>query len=206
MKPWMLSRRKRWMILLVTLFVGCNFYYWPVTQRSLLGRGQESPPLNRPYFTDVDEQMAVEIIRASGVVERVNGGQVWEPDFRVPGRWSALAGTRGMRVEVTWEGVVNSAGPWALVKCEGTRKVVHKQKWNLITRLVTWVDLDARSVVAYGVASWPEDNHEPTMGSANWLSLVKVYDVESGKRLLVVPPFLVPPKSVLCPPGRYYRD
>ena len=202
----MLSRRKLWVILLVTFFVGCNFYYWPVTKSMVLGRGQEPLPSGGPYLTDEEEQEAVEIIRASGIVELINGGQDWEADLRMRSRGKSLAGTKGIRVEVTWEGVVNSSGPWALIKCQGTRKVVHKQQWDLISRLVTWVDLEARSVVAYGVASGHEDNHEPIMGPAKWLSLVKVYDVESGKQLLVAPPFLVPPKPILCGPGRYYRD
>ncbi len=205
MRPKMPSRRMLKVILLVTLFIGCNFYYWPVTESMVLGSGP-GPPSNGPYFTDEEEREAVEIIRASGVVERVNGGQDWEPDIRGGSRWSALAGTRGMRVEVTWEGVVNSKGPWALIHCQGTRKAVHKQQWDLISRLAVWVDLDARSVVAYGVTSWPEDNHEPIIGPVSWFSLAKVYDVESGRLLLIAPPFLIPPEPILCGPGRYYRD
>ena len=159
-----------------------------------------------PYLTDEEEQNAAAIVRESGVVERINSGQDWEADFEVSRRANSLAATRGVRVEVVWKGPVDSAGPWALVHCGGTRKVVHKQPWSQITRLVTWVDLEGRSVVGYGVTSEPEDIPLPTMGPTNWFSLLKVYDVESGKLLMVAPPLLIPTDWVLCPPGTYYRD
>ena len=49
----------------------------------------------------------------------------------------------------------------ALVHCYGTRKVTHSQKWSDITRLVTWVDLEARSAVGYGVTSEAEVVPQP---------------------------------------------
>ena len=57
-------------------------------------------------------------------------------------------------------------------------------------------------MAGYGVTSVKEDDPQPTRSFVNLLSLVKVYDVETGKLLLVAPPFLVPPKPILCPPGK----
>lgn len=201
------SGRVRWLILATLLFGGCSFYYWPVLESTVLGRfeGTTSDP-NDPYLTVEEQQDAADILRASGIVERINGGQDWEPDFRVLRRATALTSTKGIIVEVTWETSWDSAGPWALVHCRGTRKVVHSQSWSQVTRLKTWVDVEARSVVGYGVTSIPEDDPQPSMGFFNFFSLAKVYDVESGKLLLVAPPFLIPPKSILCRPGSYYRD
>lgn len=201
------SGRVRWLILTTLLVGGCGFYYWPVLESTVPGRfeGTTFDPSD-PYLTVAEQQDAADILRASGIVERINGGQDWEPDLRVLRRATALTGTKGIIVEVSWETPWDSAGPWALVHCRGTRKVVHSQGWSQITRLKTWVDVEARSVVGYGVTSLPEDNPQPRMGFFNFFSLAKVYDVASGRLLLVAPPFLIPPKIILCRPGSYYRD
>ena len=200
-------RLVRWLLFVVLFFGSCSFYYWPVMESKIPGRFDGAPTDNSgPYLTDEEEQNAAAIVRESGVVEQINNGQDWEADFQVSRRANSLAGTRGVRVEVVWKDPVDSAGPWALVHCGGTRKVVHKQPWSQITRLVTWVDLEGRSVVGYGVTSEPEDIPQPTMGPTNWVSWLKVYDVESGDLLMVAPPFLIPTNWVLCPPGTYYRD
>ena len=200
-------RLVRWLLLVALFFGSCSFYYWPVMESKLPGRFDGAPTDNSgPYLTDEEEQNAAAIVRESGVVERINNGQDWEADFRVSRRANSLAGTRGVRVEVVWKDPVDSAGPWALVHCGGTRKVVHKQPWSQITRLVTWVDLEDRSVVGYGVTGQPEDIPQPTMGPTNWFSLLKVYDVESGELLMSAPPLLIPTDWFLCPPGTSYRD
>ena len=195
------------MLLVVLFFGSCGFYYWPLMESKIPGRFDGAPTDNSgPYLTDEEEQNAAAIVRESGVVEQINNGQDWEADFQGSRRANSLAGTRGVRVEVVWKDPVDSAGPWALVHCGGTRKVAHKQLWSQITRLVTWVDLEGRSVVGYGVTSEREDIPQPTMGPINWFSWLKVYDVESGDLLMVAPPFLIPTDWVLCPPGTYYRD
>ena len=200
-------RRVRWLLLAILFFGSCSYYYWPVMESKIPGRFDGTPTDNSgPYLTDEEEQNAAAIIRESGVVEQFNNGQDWEADFGYLRRANSLAGTRGVKVEVVWKDPVDSAGPWALVHCGGTRKVVHEQPWSQITRLATWVDLEARSVVGYGVTSEPEDIPQPTLGSYNWFSLFKVYDVESGELLMVAPPFLIPTEWIVCPPGTYYRD
>ena len=159
-----------------------------------------------PYLTAEEEQLTTDILRASRVIERVNVGQLWTPDFETLRRTNALPGTRRVRVEVVWNTPVDSSGPWSMVHCFGTRKIVHKQKWKQITRLATWVDLDARLVVGYGVTSEPEDVPQPVMGWVSIDSLGKVYDVETGDRILFGPLLTVPPQPIICPPNRYYRD
>ena len=153
-----------------------------------------------PYLTGQQKQEAEQIIRASGVVELVNGGQGWDADWRVLRRANSIPGTQGVRVEVFWERPVDSSGPWSLVKCRGTRKISHTQKWGHITRLVTWVDLGTKSVVGYGVTSEPEDDPEATMGTLNLLGIVSLYDVQTGKRLITGPTLLVPQGFLACPP------
>ena len=121
-------RLVRWLLPVVLFFGSCSFYYWPVMESRIPGRFDGAPTDNSgPYLTDEEEQNAAAIVRESGVVERINDGQDWEADFQVSRRANSLAGTRGVRVEVVWKDPVDSAGPWALVHCGGTRKVVHEQ-------------------------------------------------------------------------------
>jgi hypothetical protein len=68
------------------------------------------------------------------------------------------------------------------------------------------VDLDARSVVGYGVTSEPEDDPAAKMGTANLLGIVRLYDVQTGKRLITGPMVLIPPEPVACPPDTFYWD
>ena len=172
------------------------------------GRFERLPPFSRdePYLTDLEKQEAEKMIRASGIAELVSGGQEWEADWRTLRRATSIPGTRGVRVEVFWETPVDNSGPWALIDCRGTRKISRKQKWSHITRLATWVDLEARSVVSYGMTSEPEDDPEARMGTPNLLGIARLYDVQTGKRLITGPMLLSPPESLACPPGTHYRD
>ena len=130
-------------------------------------------------------------------------GQEWEADWRTLRRATSIPGTRGVRVNVFWETEVDDSGPWALIDCRGTWKISHKQKWSHITRLATWVDLEARSVVGYGVTSEPEDDPEARMETPNLLGIARLYDVQTGKRLITGPMLLIPPESLACPPGTH---
>ena len=159
-----------------------------------------------PYLTDLQKQEAEGIIRASELVELVNGGQGWDADWRTLRRATSIPGANGVTVDVFWAIPVEGSGPWSLVKCRGTRNISHKQKWSHITRLVTWVDLDARSVVGYGVTSDSEDDPEAKMGTPSFFGLVRLHDVQTGKRLITGPMVLIPPEPVACPPDTFYWD
>ena len=198
----------RWgLVLLIslTVFATCSLYYWPVMEARMPGRFEGISPTwtNMPYLTSQQKQEAEQVMRASGVAELVNGGQGWDADWRTLRRASAIPGTQGVRVDVFWERPVDSSGPWSLVKCRGTRKMSHTQKWNHITRLVTWVDLETKSVVGYGVTSEPEDDPEATMGTPHLLGIASLYNVQTGKRLFTGPMVLVPPEFLACPPGTH---
>ena len=70
-------RRVLWAILAVVFIGGCGLYYWPVMEVRIPGRFEGIPRTSRdmPYLTDQQKQETEEIIRASGIVELVNGGQ-----------------------------------------------------------------------------------------------------------------------------------
>ena len=201
-------RRVLWAILAVVFIGGCGLYYWPVMEVRIPGRFEGIPRTSRdmPYLTDRQKQEAEEIIRASGIVELVNGGQGWDADWRTLRSANSIPGTKGVTVEVFCERPVDGSGPWSLVKCRGTRKISHNQKWSHVSRLVTWVDLEAKSVVGYGVTSEPEDDPAAKMGSPNLLGIARLYDVQTGKRLTTAPVALVPPEPLACPPGTHYWD
>ena len=202
----MLSSRRRLRILLVLVLCGsCSLYYWPVMETKIPGRFDGAPiDTQAPYLTEDEEKLATAILKASGVVERINRGRSWTPDFDRRRRTNAIPGTRGVRVDVVWYLPVDTSGPWPSLYCFGTRKIMRKQQWHGVTRLATWVDLDARAVEGYRVTSQPKDIPGSVMGRVNMFSLAKVYDVESGDLLLFGPQIAIPPKSVLCPPNRYY--
>ena len=205
MKRMLPPRRVRWVLFVLLFSGGCGLYYWPVMEVRIPGRFEGIPRTSRdmPYLTDLQKQETEQIIRDSGVVELVNGGQGWDADWRALRRANSIPGTEGVTVEVFWERPVDGSGPWSLVKCRGTRKISHKQKWSHITRLVTWVDLDAKSVVGYGVTSGWDDDPAAKMGTPNLLGIARLYDVQRGKRLITGPMLLIPPEFVSCPPATY---
>ena len=68
------------------------------------------------------------------------------------------------------------------------------------------MDLESKSVAGYGVTSEPEDDPAAKMGTANLLGIVRLYDVQTGKRLITGPMVLIPPEPVACPPDTFYWD
>ena len=201
-------RRVLWAILAVVFIGGCGLYYWPVMEVRIPGRFEGIPWTSRDmlYLTEQQKQEAAEIIRASGIVKLVNRGQDWEADWRALRKANSIPGTKGVTVKVFWERPVDGSGPWSLIKCRGTRTISHTQKWSQITRLVTWVDLESKSVAGYGVTSEPEDDPAAKMGNPNLIGIVRLYDVQAGKRLITAPMLLIPPEFVSCPPKTYYWD
>ena len=198
-------RRIVWAIVAVVFVGSCGLYYWPVMEVRIPGRYERIPSIgpDMPYLTDHQKQKAEEIIRVSGVVELVNEGQDWAADWGTLRHATSIPGTEGIWVDVIWERPVDGSGPWSLIDCGGTRKISHAQKWSDITRLVIWVDLVAKSVVGYGVTSWPEDDPQPTMGIPNLLGIARLFDVQTGKRLITGPMLSIPPEFLACPPGTH---
>ena len=93
-------------------------------------------------LTPQEKQDAVDIVKAYGVMERINGGQDWNTDGLNIWGWYPANRVKVIRFRPKWRDPVDHKGPWAQVHCGGTRKVVHKQSWSQITRLAMWVDLE----------------------------------------------------------------
>ena len=143
------------------------------------------------------------IVRVSGVVERINGGQEWEP-----GQISRadLAGALGVSVEAVWREPVENSGPWHVIHCEGTRRSVVPESWSQITRIKVIVRLEHPSHVAgytvvkgSGEGSAVLEVSEPPVPP-------KIYDVETGEVLFRSTSGVSPTEDEVCPPGTIERN
>ncbi len=159
-------------------------------------------PLKPP--TEKQKQDAIDIAKASGIVEQINGGQDWTVEHIY---WVELAGTEAIGFEIKWQEPVDSQGPWTLFHCTGTRKVVTPVDWSGITRLTVYVDMNSQSVAGHAVMSDENDKHQPVMGSGHLDSVAKVYDIESGEILYdgLFKDFTSSLRQ-MCPPGTYDGD
>ena len=162
-------------------------------------------PIATPIpLSEKDKDEAVNIVKESGVVEGINGGQDWEA-ARIAR--ASLAGTEGVRVDITWSEPVESSGPWSVLHCGGTLKALAPTPWRQVTRLKVTVDMKARSVAGLAVVSEPEDVPLPVQESPSLSDTVKLYDVETGNTIYDGP-FSDAPRSLekVCAEGTYYRD
>ena len=159
------------------------------------------PPLApQPPLTRGEQQDVVNIAKVSGTVERINGGQTWTASsiFR-----TKIDGTEAIAFLATWEKPVESSGPWPVVRCQGSRKVVTTHQVRNITRLTVFVDMESRNVTAYSVFGPRRD--EPDVPKPTVIPLdndvsIKAYDFATGE-IVHDGPFGKLPKN-LCPPGR----
>ena len=65
------------------------------------------PDRSAPSVTLAQEQSAVELVQASGIVDRISGGQAWEVT-----EVSGYPGIQRVNVYVEWDNPVESSGPW----------------------------------------------------------------------------------------------
>ena len=198
---------RRGKIALAPLAVLCALflYYWPLWEPSFSSAPQVNDEDPTGFYPTEEEMNAgAEILRASGIVELINGGQEWEPVHRVSG-YTWQRGTRRLTVEAKWTEPVEHSGPWSWTNCDEPRKVVTRQRYSNITILEAWIDLDEGRVLHYDPSVW-EDDEQPTIGGFNPFGLVSVYGAETGRHLITGPKIFIMPQPILCTPGRYYRD
>ena len=157
------------------------------------------------YPTPEEMEAGAEILRASGIVERINGGQEWEPLHRVSG-YTGQRGTRRLKVEAKWAVPVEHSGPWSWTECDEPRRVVTHQRYSNITILDARIDLDEGRILDYDPSVWGDDDEQPVYGGVNRIGLVRVYDANTGRHLITGPKIIILPRPILCTPGRYYRD
>ena len=180
-------------------------WYFPLWQISFDPSPQHKGGSREFYPTAEEKQAGAAVLRASGIVERINGGQEWEPVHRISG-YTSQRGNRKLSVEAKWAVPVEHSGPWSWTECDEPRRVVLQQRYSNITLLDAWIDLDEGHVVLYGPSVWGDDDEQPVFGGVNPIGLVRVYDAKTGRHLITGPKILILPRPILCTPGQYYRD
>ena len=196
---------RRGKIALAPLAILCalSIYYGPLWEPSF----NVAPQVNYEgpigfYPTAEEMEAGAEILRASGIVEQVNGGQEWKPVHRVSG-YTWQRGTRRLDVEAKWAVPVEHSGPWSWTACDEPRRVVTRQQYSNITIMEAWIDLDDGRVLEYSPSVWGGDDEQPVFGRVNPIGLVRVYDAETGRHLITGPKILILVDPILCTPGRY---
>ena len=181
-------------------------WYFPLWQLSSNPSTQVDDEGPRGFYPTKEEMQAgAEVLRASGIVEQINGGQEWEPVHRVSG-YTGQRGTRRLAVEAKWAVPVAHSGPWSWTACDEPRKVVTHQRYSNITLVEASIDLDEGRIIKYGPSVWGDDDEQPVYGGVNPIGLARVYDAKTGRHLITGPKILIMPRQILCTPGRYYRD
>ena len=181
-------------------------WYFPLWQLSSNPSTQVDDEGPRGFYPTKEEMQAgAEVLRASGIVEQINGGQEWEPVHRVSG-YTGQRVTRRLAVEANWAVPVAHSGPWSWTACDEPRKVVTHQRYSNITLVEASIDLDEGRIIKYGPSVWGDDDEQPIYGGVNPIGLVRVYDAKTGRHLITGPKILIMPRLILCTPGRYYRD
>ena len=168
----------------------------------------EKPRSDSVRATEADQRRAVEIVRASGIVERINDNQSWDAMGTLPST------NRRVVVFAEWAEPVESSGPWQWTRCEIWRQRV-QVTWRNIRYLNLFVDVAEEEVINVNPASpthkfrlgspdWLE--HQPKRGRLNPFTTVKVWEIDSGNTIYRGPYILSAVWPGPCPWGFGYRD
>ena len=162
-------------------------------------------------ITEKQKQSAVDLVQASGIVERISEGQVWEAtDVRDHPR------VRTVGVYVEWMEPVESDGPWLTSSapewlgrsCRNVRSRFHVSISN-VRYLWLLVSLEGMEIVRLWPHSSPGSRIEnlegqPDVGQGNFLGSYEIYN-EKDDRLVYKGPMVfseIVPGT--CPRGERY--
>ena len=140
-----------------------------------------------PSAAEAWKQPAVDLVRASGIVERINGGQLWGvTEVRNDVR------SRRVSVYVEWDKHVESDGPWLVSSgakwlgrgCSNVRSRFNRPISNIrFLRLL--VDMDSMEIVRIWPSSFPprpdEIDDQPVVGKINWLGIMATYNERTAR-------------------------
>ncbi len=150
-----------------------------------------------PVVSEESLQEALAIAKTSGVVESISGGQKWTYDFVSVAR---VGGAEAVSFDVQWEEPVASSGPWSLVWCKNTRKLITPARWTNVTRLEVIVDVENDEVVAYAPMGHL-DNQPVLETDSHRDGAAKVYDTASGALVFEGTNDRLSSYN-MCPPGK----
>ena len=197
--------------------------------RAYSARGEDGgrtmfPPIYTPYVLDPtpDRETALDILKKSGVVGAINGGQTWRAE-RFAG---SVTAHNIVGINVEWENAVETDGPFRHYTCGGKKVLEHPVPWDNVTAVVVEIDtnlgevvyLDPDSPILPEGLKWGEDRERAPrlllMGNGSRLDgksraddPVTVYALKGWKVLYVGVRRNVPSEFLRCPPGfEGYRD
>ena len=164
-----------------------------------------------PPITEAQKQSAVDLVRESGTVERINSGQAWDITEVID-----FPGTRTVYVYVEWEEPVESNGPWLTNgapkwlgrKCRNVRSRFHRPISN-VRFLRFSVSLESMEIVRLWPNSPPQLIEQylddpPAVGQGNFLGGYEIYNEKAGRSVYRGPMILSAFVPGACPRGERY--
>ena len=155
-------------------------------------------PVENPKVALSEEliQEAVTLVKTAGVVEFISDRQDWTFENATRAK---VDGTEAVRFDAVWEEPVVSDGPWFVIQCQGTRKLMIPARWTNVTRLEFIVDVEHDEVVAYLPVGEYDESAPVVDLDAMKEAGSKVYDVASGDLVFEGKVSELPTKDIMCP-------
>ena len=100
---------------------------------------------------EIEKIRAIGMVRKLGVIERLNGGQVWTATHF--SRKPVHGSTYPMGLSATWNTPVETSGPWIHFRCQSTKKWTGRQSFANVTQVRLTVDMESEEIVAIGDSS-----------------------------------------------------
>ena len=176
--------------------------------RPVQPRYLDRPP---PTITEAQKRHAVDLVRESGAVERIKGGQAWDiTEVR------DLPGIRTVQVYVEWDKPVESNGPWLTSgapkwlgrNCVNVRSRFHRPISN-VRFLRLSVSLESMEIARVWptpppqlIEQYPGD--QPEVGPVNFLGRTEIYNEKAGRSVYRGPMILAAFVPGACPRGERY--
>ena len=210
--------RRKWRLLVVVFLalaaaelVAVRLWdeFYPVQPR-YLDRSLPTLTLGQKQFTEAQKRSAVDLVRASGIVERINGGQAWDIT-EVRDR----PGIRAVNVYVEWDEPVKSNGPWLTSgasnwlgrSCRNVRSRFHLPIRN-VRFLRLSVSLEGMEIVRLWPSPSPQviedPDDQPRVGLGNFLGRYEIYNEKAGRSVYRGPMILSAFVPGTCPRGERY--
>ncbi len=169
------------------------------------------PDRSAPSLTPAQEQSAVDLVQASGIVDRISGGQAWEV-----AEVSGYRGNQRVNVYVEWDNPVESSGPWltsGAPKWLGRNCRNVRSKFHVTISNIRFLRLTFSTETSEIVRLWPfpppqnieqRPDDQPKVGEGNFLGRYEIYNEETGRSVYTGPMLLAAFLPGTCPRGERY--
>ena len=193
------------LLLLATELVAVRLWdeFYPVQPRH--------PDRSAPSLTPAQEQSAVDLVQASGIVDRITGGQAWGVE-----EVSGYRDNQRVNVYVEWDNPVESSGPWLT---SGAPKWLGRNCRNVRSRFhatisnIRFLRLTVSTETSEIIRLWPfpppqniegRPDDQPKVGGGSFLARYEIYNEEIGRSVYAGPMLLAAFVPGTCPRGERY--